>query len=228
MHTSTHSRLLSNYKHRDRQTRSLCVSSSLGRNCRPTDPFSCVVRKLQCCRVARHPLNEFQMPVAQNWGNDCEVFQSFNPSCQSFDTGSQRTQNTAHSTRHCKKLCSRKRKLVKFGYFVWKYLILFDFNIEHLNTSFRWNLNNKLYETVQSEIMVNTHSRKRVMYWRLQRDHLGRKVPYRSWGDMTNGRFPTGSQSFPFPSCWIPKLWNWAQHAERAIRVSVEHFIMNT
>lgn len=118
MHTSTHSRLLSNYKHRDRQTRSLCVSSSLGRNCRPTDPFSCVVRKLQCCRVARHPLNEFQMPVAQNWGNDCEVFQSFNPSCQSFDTGSQRTQNTAHSTRYCKKLCSRKRKLVKFGYFV--------------------------------------------------------------------------------------------------------------
>lgn len=51
-----------------------------------------------------------------------------------------------------------------------------------------------------------THSRKRVMYWRLHRDQLGGDVPYRSWGDMTNGLFPIGSQLLPLPSCSIPKL----------------------
>jgi hypothetical protein len=39
------------------------------------------------------------------------------------------------------------------------------------------------------------------MYWRLQRDQLGRKVPYSSWGDMMNGFFPMGSQSLLLPSC---------------------------
>lgn len=60
----------------------------------------------------------------------------------------------------------------------------------------------------QTYSVFDTHSRKRVIYWRLQRDHLGREVPYRSCGDMTKGRFPMGSQSLPLPSCWIPKLWH--------------------
>lgn len=63
--------------------------------------------------------------------------------------------------------------------------------------------------------MRGTHSRKRVMYWRLQRDHLGREVPYRSCGDMTKGRFPIGSQSLPLPSCWIPKLWHKSTSPQR-------------
>uniref|UniRef100_A0A8C9WR80 Uncharacterized protein n=1 Tax=Scleropages formosus TaxID=113540 RepID=A0A8C9WR80_SCLFO len=40
-----------------------------------------------------------------------------------------------------------------------------------------------------------THSRKRVMYWRLQRDQLGGAEPYRSCGDMMKGLFPIGSHS---------------------------------
>ncbi len=70
-----------------------------------------------------------------------------------------------------------------------------------------------------SEIIhhVFTHSRKRVMYSRLQRDHLGSEVPYRSCGDMTKGRFPMGSQSLPLPSCWIPKLWHRSAHRTERI-----------
>lgn len=60
----------------------------------------------------------------------------------------------------------------------------------------------------KQKFKCGTHSRKRVIYSRLQRDHLGREVPYRSCGDMTKGRFPMGSQSLPLPSCWIPKLWH--------------------
>lgn len=48
---------------------------------------------------------------------------------------------------------------------------------------------------------LGTHSRNLVMYSRLQRDQVRGMESYRSCGDMTKGRFPTGSQSLPLPSC---------------------------
>lgn len=81
-------------------------------------------------------------------------------------------------------------------------------------TLFRWKKKWKIWLIAQEktdiyrekETQIATHSRKRVMYWRLHRDQLGGDVPYRSWGDMTNGLFPIGSQLLLLPSCSIPKL----------------------
>lgn len=44
------------------------------------------------------------------------------------------------------------------------------------------------------------------MYSLLHLDHVSGVGLYWSWRDMMDGCLPTGSQSFSFPSCWMPKL----------------------
>lgn len=54
--------------------------------------------------------------------------------------------------------------------------------------------------------VIFTYSRNRVMYSLLHRDQVSGEGSYWSCRDMIYGCLPTDSQSFSFPSCWIPKL----------------------
>lgn len=54
---------------------------------------------------------------------------------------------------------------------------------------------------------IQPYSRKRVMYSLEQEDHVRGELSYMSCLDMMNGCLPSSSQSFPWPSWWIPKLF---------------------
>lgn len=84
-----------------------------------------------------------------------------------------------------------------------------------LHLFFKLPLITQIYNLHTCLMKIQPYSRKRVMYSLEQEDHVRGELSYMSCLDIMNGCLPSSSQSFPWPSWWIPKLFTVHELLER-------------